>query len=61
MVLIAVTNVILTYLHIYPVLVAVGPLPFHHWMSISGASIIALLVPIYSVLKRRYPTIKELV
>ncbi len=34
---------------------ALGPLPFRHWMGIIGASWIALYTPIYSLLKRRRP------
>jgi hypothetical protein len=46
---------VITYFHIYPTEGLVGPLPFHHWASITGMSIIALFVPIYSILKRRQP------
>ena len=32
-----------------------GPLPLHHWSSITGAAFIALFTPFYYVMKRRHP------
>lgn len=32
-----------------------GPLPLHHWMSITGAAFIAVYTPVYAVIKRRQP------
>ena len=52
MVLIAIGIIFFTYSEMYPVETPVGPLPFHHWMSISGASIITVLIPAYILLKR---------
>lgn len=37
-------------LHFY-----VGPLYLHHWLGWAGTAYIALFVPVYAILKRRYP------
>ena len=44
-----------TYMRLYPVEAYIGPLQLYHWAGISGASIIALFVPLSFVLKRRFP------
>ena len=55
MALVAALIILASYLHLYPLEFYIGPVSFHHWMSISGASIIAIFLPVYSILKRRRP------
>lgn len=35
--------------------VLLGTFPLHHWMSLTGASFIAVYIPVYHYLKSRYP------
>jgi len=37
-------------LHFY-----VGPFYSHHWLSIIGASYVAIITPLFSIMKRRSP------
>ncbi len=44
-----------TYLRWLPLNFAVGPYRFTHWLSWIGTLAIALLTPVFYVLRRRYP------
>ncbi len=46
---------LLTYFRVYLPAIAIGEIKFPHLVGISGASIIAIVVPAYSILKRRRP------
>lgn len=43
------------YLRWWDLNLYVGPLYFHHWLSLIGAGYIAIFTPIYSIMKRRSP------
>lgn len=52
---ITIVGIVLTYLHVYPTEMLIGPLPVHHWASAIGASTIVIFIPVYSILKRKHP------
>lgn len=56
--LLALTVIILSvgnYLRWWNLNTYVGPLLLHHWLGWVGAMYIAIITPLYSILKRRYP------
>jgi hypothetical protein len=44
-----------TYLRWWDMVIVIGPYLLPHWLSWIGAGYIAIVTPIYSIFKRRYP------
>jgi len=57
--LFAVAIAVVTYQRLYPAEAFIGRIQVFHWMGIIGAGIIAVFVPLYAFLKRRYPKTRK--